>query len=170
MVPQMADLTSSTHFLSRRSGYVSSVQSESWGVAWARGPRILIATRLCPSPSCYVQAAGMRSEGAYLLLLKIRIYLACLGMRACHNAHVKVRGQLSQKLAPFFHHVGSGGQTWIVGHGGKCPYSLSHHGGHCLYLKPHGQHLSKLGVPQATPSGPLRHVQRPRLPSIPEGL
>lgn len=48
------------------------------------------------------------------------------------------------------------------GHGGKGSYSLSHLGSPCLYLKPHRQHLSKLGVPQAAPSGPHGHVQGSR--------
>lgn len=100
-------------------------------MTWAGETSTLIATRICPLASCYVQAAGMRSKGTYLLRFiknHLCVRLVCLGRRACHNAHVKVRGQLSQELVSFFHLVGSGGQTWVIRHGGKCPYSLGHLG------------------------------------------
>lgn len=95
-------------------------------MTWAGEPCILIATRICPLASCYIQAAGMRSKGTYLLHFIKTIWVFSLGWRACHNAHVKVRGQRLQELIPFFHFVCSGGQTWVIRHGSKCPHSLSH--------------------------------------------
>lgn len=61
------------------------------------------------------------------LIFILNIYTLSLfvGVGACHNAHVKGRGRLaraSSVLPP----CGSGDQTWVVGHGGKYPYSLSH--------------------------------------------
>lgn len=157
----MEGLSPSPHVLSRPSFCVSGVQSESWGMTWAGEPSSLIATRICPLTDCYVQAAGMRSKGTYLLLffLNLCVQLVCLGRRACHNAHVKVRGQLLQELVPFFHLVGSGGQPWVIRHGGKCPYSLSHLGSSSVF---------KNQTNSISPNAMYRG-QSKRLPSIPEG-